>query len=64
MMLAFLLALGTIGDSAWKTLFFQVLQAGFIIWESLGEILQGESQWLGDVLFDFHNIESLAESLT
>lgn len=49
--------------SAGPALFLEIFEAGFIIREFLVELLESEAQMLGDVLFDFHNANSIAKGL-
>ena len=62
--LALLLACGTVGDATGTALFLQVFETGIIVWKLGVKINHGETQRLGYVLFDFHDAQSLPERLT
>jgi hypothetical protein len=63
MMLAILATPDTPCHASGPALLFEIFEAGFIIRELLVEVFQGEAQVLGDVLFDFHDANSIPNSL-
>jgi hypothetical protein len=59
MMLAILLALRTIGNATRITLFLEIFETGFIVWETLKEGFHCQPEMLWDALCGLHDTNSM-----